>query len=209
MTDAIETRYLLPPDSEDSTSEEVITFIEEHDEYELHEDGEDIMGRSRLHFSRGAVKIKAVFDDKSAKYPGGTLGKFRVQVRRLDGTADLDDAPDLWRLIESSTDIYSLLPQNAVAVYSIEPGQGPSVPVADGDVPPCDREFISWFDVYPPGEVEAIGRETLISAPAPHVEELDDGSVLVVSKHPTSGTSLEEVADHIGIPSWRTGTDLT
>lgn len=209
MTGAIETRYLLPPDSEASAFEKTLAFVEEDEEYELNEDGEDIMGRSRIHFSRDEFNIEITYDDISSKYPGGTLGKLRVQVARLGGTSDLDNAPDLWKLIESTTDIYRLLPQNAVAVYSLEPGQGPSVPVADGDVPPCDREFVTWFDVYPPSEVETIGRETLLSAPAPHVEELDDGSVLAVSKHPTSGDSLNEVADHVGIPTWGSDTGLT
>ena len=87
---------------------------------------------------------------------------------------------------------------------SLETGQGPSVPVPDGDVPPSTSEFIGWFDIYPPAEVETIGRETLLSAPAPYVEELDDGSVLLVSKHPADADPgpLDEVADHVGIRSW-------
>lgn len=60
------------------------------------------------------------------------------------------------------------------------------------------------LQVYAPDAVAAIGRECVLAAPAPHVRELDDGSVLVAAyETPTLYTdgphAIGPVADHLGV----------
>lgn len=67
-------------------------------------------------------------------------------------------------------------------------------------VPPA----VFWLQVYAPAAVAALGRERMLDAPAPHVRELDDGSVLVAAyETPTLYTdgphAIGPVADHVGI----------
>ena len=64
-------------------------------------------------------------------------------------------------------------------------------------------EYLSWLTVFSPPVVETYGRETLLDAPAYHVEELTDGSVLIITdEDPYSPSEYENVADHIGIESY-------
>ena len=64
-------------------------------------------------------------------------------------------------------------------------------------------EYLSWLIVFSPPVVETYGRETLLDAPAYHVEELADGSVLIITdKDPYLPSEYENVADHIGIESY-------
>jgi hypothetical protein len=65
-------------------------------------------------------------------------------------------------------------------------------------------EYLSWLTVFSPPVVETYGRETLLEAPAYHVEELADGSILVVvTKDPSVPEAYDEsIADHIGIESY-------
>ncbi|PSQ45138.1 hypothetical protein BRD17_02285 [Halobacteriales archaeon SW_7_68_16] len=57
--------------------------------------------------------------------------------------------------------------------------------------------------------MEVIGRDLLLSAPAPRVGELADGSILVASYHPESDwvKALDDVATHLGIPTWAEYTE--
>ncbi|GAB3021558.1 hypothetical protein [Natronobiforma cellulositropha] len=76
--------------------------------------------------------------------------------------------------------------------------------------PPCTARSLAdwrlthlcWLTIFTPNLVDTYGRETLLSAPAWHVEELEDGAILLVCHDdPTWETSLQPVADHIGLPT--------
>lgn len=63
-------------------------------------------------------------------------------------------------------------------------------------------ESLSWLTVFTPPVVETYGRETLLSAPAPIVTELDDGAVLLVAYDDPLDPQPDgytDVADHVGL----------
>lgn len=200
----MDTRILLPEGNEENAYQKTIEFIGRDEEYELLEQGQDLIGRSQIHFAKNGFNIEFVADDNSSKYSAGTLVMLHVQDERLSVGNQLDEASNLWEVIDAAKEFYLAHDDLQSAVYGVESQQGiVSAPAPDGEVPPFDRQFITWFDIYHPNEVESVGREHLLATPAPHVEELDDGAILVVSKHPTSGDSLDAVADHLGIPTWK------
>lgn len=203
MSESIKTQQLLPADTEKTAIQKAHQFIEDADAYEFGVQKQDLAGRSQILFDRNGFNLELIVDDDSSVYTQGTLVTLHVQVGRLEDTVDFDAATNLRKVIETTKDIHSLFDTMSPPVYGVETGQGLQAPVPDEELPPFDRPFITWFDVYPPEEAETIGRETLLSVPAEHVEELEDGSVLVVSKHPASGESLDAVADHVGKPTWR------
>jgi len=53
--------------------------------------------------------------------------------------------------------------------------------------------------------VEHYGRETLLSAPAWKVEELDDGAILVVCHDDVAewNADCSDVAEHLGLPWYK------
>lgn len=66
-------------------------------------------------------------------------------------------------------------------------------------------DFLSWVTVFAPPVVETYGREALLSAPAPLVEELDDGAVLLVAYDDPLDPQPDgyaDVADHIGLETY-------
>jgi hypothetical protein len=104
--------------------------------------------------------------------------------------------------------LYETLPTQPALVCSTSPVselRGTPLPGLDenGDIA-YPRRFLTWLDIYPPAEVATIGRETLLSAPAPRVEELEDGSVLMAIRHPldVSMKQLRFVSKHLDIPHW-------
>jgi len=105
-------------------------------------------------------------------------------------------------MIASVIDLQTTIENPALKSYGIASHQPVAAPLPEDENPASPRRFISWLDLYPPEEVETIGRERLLSAPAPRVEELSDGSVLVVSKHPLSDDPIDDIAEHMGIHFW-------
>ena len=100
---------------------------------------------------------------------------------------------------------YKATAEQPVAIYSTTPD------MPDIGRPPFTAESLAkdrlthlcWLTVFTPRLVETYGRETLLSAPAWHVEELDDGAILLVCHDdPSWRSSIQSVADYIGIPSY-------
>ena len=58
--------------------------------------------------------------------------------------------------------------------------------------------FLTWLSIFPPPLVDTYGRERLLSAPAWHVEELDDGSILLVEWADPTVIRDNEVQQHLG-----------
>jgi hypothetical protein len=58
--------------------------------------------------------------------------------------------------------------------------------------------FLTWLSIFPPPLVDTYGREELLSAPAWHVEELDDGSILLVEWADPTVIRDNEVQQHLG-----------
>lgn len=104
---------------------------------------------------------------------------------------------------------YEGVPRKPVAVFSQTPDSAFNNRAIGG--PPVTAEslahdsltYLPWLTVFTPAMVETYGRDTLLSAPAWHVEELDDGAILVVCHDDLDWeTSNESVADHIGLPAY-------
>lgn len=84
--------------------------------------------------------------------------------------------------------------QNPLADPDLHPDQES---LRDGEVPD-----LHWLNVFPPSIVERFGRDVLLDAPAYRVEELADGSVLLVVQE--SPVEQDEdrwlvVQDHLGM----------
>lgn len=201
MRESINIDLLLPEGYEEEIIQDAAEFVEGADEYSLLEKGEDITGTFRIIFSRNEFNIELGPSERGG-HPSGTTAMLHVQAGRLKDTTDLGKASNLMEMVEATKDLYLLMDETPALGYGIEQHQPITAPLPDGEFPPSKRKFISWLDIYSPEEVETIGKERLLSAPAFRTEQLDDGSVLVVSKHPTTHDSLDDVADHIGIPSW-------
>lgn len=69
--------------------------------------------------------------------------------------------------------------------------------VTNGDVPD-----LHWLNVFPPAVVEQLGRETVLSTPAYRIEDLEDGSVLLVVQEFPDEKDVDrwvEVREHLGL----------
>ncbi|ACV46301.1 MULTISPECIES: hypothetical protein [Halomicrobium] len=202
MADSIHIDLLYPADHEDEIIDTAAEIAESKNEYELFEKGVDLTGTLRIIFARNDFDIELRATASPGRHQNGTVATFYVEGGRLDDATKLAEADNLASLIGAVKDIYSAIESPPVMCYGVAPNQPLAAPTPDSRYPSSPRRFISWLDLYPPTEVEQIGRDTLLSAPAPRVEELDDGSILIVSKHPFSDDAIEDVADHIGIPFW-------
>lgn len=98
------------------------------------------------------------------------------------------DAPPTYVLGADQNQRLALLGENG-AVATTRAG------VHDGRV-----EQLYWLQILPPGMVESVGRETLLSAPAWRVEELDDGAVLFASyPYPHFPENESAIEEHVGV----------
>lgn len=129
----------------------------------------------------------------------GTKGREHLAVisatpgaSNLDGHAWFDYVVGLYqRSVQAGRrPIYAVVAQDS-GKYRVPPFTEQSV-LADAIVE------LGWMHVFTPEQVETLGRERLLSAPATRIEELDDGSVALAV---TLGDEDEQdgVAAHIGI----------
>lgn len=111
----------------------------------------------------------------------------------------------LKELVKMAKTAYTATADPPVVVYS----ETPDMP--DIGRPPFTAESLAndrltqmcWLTIFPPALVDTYGRETLLSAPAWHVEELDDGAIMIVCHDDLSWqTSIYPVASHVGLPSY-------
>lgn len=134
------------------------------------------------------------------------------EFQYLEGGAEhpLDAGPDepLRELIDVLEFCYTATEERPVAVYSTTPDTLPDVrkpPITAESVANGQLTYLPWRAIFTPTMVEAYGRETLLSAPAWHAEELDDGPILLVCHNDVSDWNRDcrTVAEHVGLPSYR------
>lgn len=65
-----------------------------------------------------------------------------------------------------------------------------------------EYQHLSWLSVFTPPMVRQYGRETLLSAPAWQIRELDDGAILIVCHDDTVDWQADcrATAAHVGLP---------
>lgn len=137
-------------------------------------------------------------------WPGVQL---RSSVGNFVGETEYEPQADLCQqLVDVARDVYLAIGDRPTAGFGRSAVQEGVDPPIDGDDLSSGRSFLTWLDVFTRNEVEKIGRETLLDTPATRVEELNNGAILVCSKHPLADDlrPLEQVADHLGIPDWQT-----
>lgn len=131
--------------------------------------------------------------------------ELECSVAWLDDGEYVVDAPRCRTLVDAVRTIYLATESRPLLVYSCSIEQGFTEPPTEHAGAEGQRSYLTWLDVFTPAEVDAVGRERLLAAPAPRVEELDDGGVLVCSEHPLRQEGVHELADvatHLGIPHW-------
>ncbi|MCU4802307.1 hypothetical protein OB920_18175 [Halobacteria archaeon HArc-gm2] len=206
LEESIKAVFVLPERSRDEAFEVVVEFAETADSYEIEEIQEDDLGaRYRVYVSVDDMLLSIIFTDGNSDHPDGNLVQIRYTIGpTLENTSEIAGAKPLHKIAETVKHLYAVLDGHPRAVFGIETYQNQKAPLSVDDLPPTDRKFLTWLDLFPPKEVEAIGRNRLLSAPAPHVEELADGGILLISKHPVTidPATIDEVADHVGIKCW-------
>lgn len=76
------------------------------------------------------------------------------------------------------------------------------LPVTATELAADEIEYAVWLMVFPPRMVESYGRTILTSAPAHHVEEFDDGGVLLVAgPDPLGHPKTKPIDEHLGLES--------
>jgi hypothetical protein len=172
-------------------------------------DGEIEVGPSP---SRGAFRVASyrTASGKVGAHTSSSMGapnlphlRLKIGYRRFDQPDEeemvvrVDDAVDLIKKVYLATEerpafVYGMS-KNMPGVVK-ELGSYP-IPASQAGEDVSEIQFVSWLSIFPPSLVDMYGRERLLSAPAWHVEELDDGSILLVGwKDPTEvgGGDLRE-----------------
>lgn len=183
----------------------ILSHVAESGDYIVRNEGENMLGEGRINVTRRDLKFKMiVFEGFGDEYPEGTLVRITVPSGTFEESSEVDSSAALEALIETTKEVYEEIEVPKKAAYGIEDHQPMIAPVSKDDLPPSKRRFLTWLDIFSPAEVEALGREDLLTAPAHLVESLNDGSIVIVSKHPTrtDPAPLDRVANHVGIQSW-------
>lgn len=119
--------------------------------------------------------------------------------RQLEAIAD-----DLINLVTYIYTVSDLRPEFVYGVTGLHQtllaGNEVPLPVTAESLAENRIGYATWLMLFPPAMVETYGRETLLEAPAWHVEELDDGGILLVSTpNPTYPGETAAIDDHLGI----------
>jgi len=185
--------------------DQVLSFVSDDGDYTVRNEGENMLGQKRINVSRDSFKFKIlVFNGLGDEFPETTLVQINVPSGTFGEESVVDSSAAFDSVVATTKEIYNEIEVSEKATYSLENHQPMHAPLSGDDLPPTDRAFLTWLDIFPPSEVEAIGHDHLLAAPATRVREFDDGSVLLVSKHPEDSDPdpLDEVAEHLGIRSW-------
>lgn len=206
LEESIKSVLVLPENSRGEAFQTVLELMDTSDDYRVEEIKEDdFAARYKIYVSVDELLMSIIFTDGSSDHPDGNLVQVRYTVGpTLEETSEVAGVEPLQKIIATVKDLYAVLDEYPRAAFGIETYQNQKAPISVDDLPPTERKFLTWLDIFPPEEVEAIGRVRLLSAPAPHVEELDDGGILMVATHPVAldPASLDDVADHVGIKCW-------
>ena len=170
----------------------------------------DLSERTRIPYEFGPLVGSIEAANYRSRQKGGWGAHVSLPQDRYGLSSDDHDvnAEACRHIIDLTQRLYQELPKRPALVFSTSPTfAATTTPLPDrNDSGTFDwpRKYTTWLDIYTPDEVETIGRETLLSAPAPRIDELTDGSVLIASKHPleVSEHQLDDVGSHLGIPTW-------
>jgi hypothetical protein len=163
----------------------------------------------------GMVPKNRAFECESCRVDlnDAPVGAFRLSDHCFEGAKDLPEGMDqgdaTLELAEMVKTLYLATGVSPLAAYTepkwvIETISTMEAPPFTAESLAKDRyEYLSWLTVFSPPMVETYSRETLLDAPAYHVEELADGSVLIITdEDPYSPSEYKHIADHIGIESY-------
>lgn len=205
LEDSIRAFIAIPEKSKNLVFGNVSDYLQQNDVYEIIEVHPDENGpRSRIIFFKEDivpsihVRDGTYFED----YPDYTVIEVNVGIgQELEAATESDflATDEMQALIETTVDLYTGLSISPKVGFGEETYQSERSPITSESFPPEERRFLTWCDIFSPAEVETIGRETLLSAPAPRVETLADGSILLISKNPVDNTPPEAVSEHVGI----------
>ena len=132
----------------------------------------------------------------------------------VGGESDGDHSTEYTDSLESFMNVvitgYEATDARPLAVYGESPlhryriGEAAQPPFTAESIAHGEYHHLSWLTIFTPPMVERYGRETLLSAPAWKVEELDDGAILVVCHDDVVNWDADcrAVAEHIGLPSY-------
>lgn len=134
-----------------------------------------------------------------------------IVLRRPEGGVLYAQEPGRDEYIDLFVDIYEELPERPAAGYLMDGDQ--SGGLMDDDTyyyHPVTRESLAndefndaaWVMLFPPAMVEQYGKRTLRNLSARRVEELDDGSFLIVAPgDPTVSTEWRQIAAELNTPA--------
>jgi hypothetical protein len=149
-------------------------------------------------------------DINLADSPTIQLSVSDIQYLKGGSEHPLDVEPDepLRELLDIITFCYTATEERPVAAYSTTPDTPLDLrkpPITAESVANGQLTYLPWLTIFPPKMVEEYGRETILSAPAWHVEALDDGSILLVCHNSVDDWDQDcrSVAQHIGLQSYR------
>lgn len=120
-------------------------------------------------------------------------------VSEFDRSMEID-SPLLSAFLDIAIRVYEVV-ETPVLAYGVELYDMNEPIVPNEDVHSPELDHFPWLTFFSPARVEQYSRERLLSAPAPRVEELDDGSIVLVTRNPLNLEADTEVAAHLGIPS--------
>lgn len=146
-------------------------------------------------------------DNRSWTMPAEPTIELRIDTDELRLSDRTDRVAAVCNLV---VDIYNVLDSRPTYVYGLDPAHAEAVGSffgipAEATALAADRiSDVSWLMLFPPDLVESYGREFLLNAPAWRTDELDDGSILVVSwENPTNveafDVNIGEVREYFGI----------
>jgi hypothetical protein len=132
--------------------------------------------------------------------------------RYLEGGDDnpfgAEEGEPLQQFVELVATGYEATDERPIAVYAETPRHAFDIhqtgdpPFTAESLANDEYEQLSWLTVFTPPMVETYGRETLLSAPAWEVRELDDGAIVVLCHDDVDWESdCRDVAEHIGLPA--------
>jgi hypothetical protein len=109
-------------------------------------------------------------------------------------------------LLDILTFCYTATEKRPIAAYSTTPDTPLDLrkqPITAESAANGQLTYLPWLTIFPLEMVRSYGKETIESAPAWHVEPLDDGSILVVCHNDMEwDAGCQDVAEYIGLPSY-------
>lgn len=189
----------------DGVQQRLLSHVKSSDQYTVNEESENKLGEYEIIVTRNDLMLTiTALEGLGHEYPQATIVRITVASGTFEARSPEESTVAYNAFIKTAKETYAEIETAAKASYGIEEHQPMHHPVSEDDLPPSDRKFLTWLDIFPPEEVETIGEQRLLTAPADVSEQLPDGSIILVSRHmPDYPEPLDDIADHVGIPSWQ------